>query len=352
MKKIVLIGLVLFAAGMTAFAGNPERAGQAGATQLLVNTWGRSSGFNGINISNCYGIESVINNPAGLALTRRSELVFANSQYLVPSDVQVNNFGFSQAMKKAGVIGIYLTAFDLGDFIHTTEDNPEGELGYFRASFMNLGLSYAKKFTDHISVGATIKVVHESINNAGANGVAFDAGVQYRTTIGKDSLHDDRLKIGIALRNVGSAMRYGGDGLSFRANRDPNFTSLSSRPTAQFEMPSVLAMGVSYDFYFGEAHRLTPVAAFVSNSFTRDNIGIGIEYGFKQYLQLRYSFLYEKNIMNENRTTAWTGHALGATVAIPVKVGKDRFSSFGLDYSYRSTNPFQGTHCMGVRIDL
>ncbi len=351
MKKIVIACLVLFAMGTQAFAGNPERAGQAGATQLLVNSWGRSSGFNGLNFGSTSGIESVITNPAGLAMTRRTELVFAHTRYLVGTDININSFGFSQALKRAGVLGIYFTSFDMGKFIRTTEDNPEG-LGTFSPSFMNLGFSYGKKFTEHISVGATIKLVHESIYDVGANGVAFDAGVQYRTNLGKDSLHNDKLKIGICLRNIGSTMRYGGDGLSFRANRDPNFTSISSRPTAEFEMPSVLAMGLSYDFYLGESHRITPLGAFVSNSFTRDNLGVGIEYGFKKYLMLRYSFLYEKNLLNDKRTTAWTGHGVGATVEIPFKTGKDRFSSFGLDYSYRSTKPFAGTHVLGVRIDL
>ena len=351
MKKLLIACLVILSANAQAFAGNPERAGQAGATQLLVNSWGRSSGFNGLNISNTSGIESVITNPAGLAQTKRTELVFAHTRYLVGSDIGINSFGLSQALKRAGVLGVYLTSFDLGKFIRTTEDNPEG-LGYFSPTFMNLGFSYAKKFTDHISVGVTLKMVHESITDVAANGVGFDAGVQYRTNLGKDSLHTDKLKIGICLRNIGSTMRYAGDGLSFRANRDPNFTSLSSRPTATFEMPSVLAMGLSYDFYIGESHRITPVGAFVSNSFTRDNLGVGIEYGFKKYLMLRYSFLYEKNLFNENRTTAWTGHALGVTVEIPFKTGKDRFSSFGLDYSYRSTNPFNGAHLLGVRIAL
>lgn len=352
MKKHLIFGLVLFVAIAQAFAGNPQRAGQAGATQLLVNTWGRSSGWNGINIGSTSGIESVITNPAGLSMTRRTELVFAHTRYLVGTDISINSFGISQALKRAGVIGLYLTSFDLGKFIRTTEDNPEGNLGTFSPTFMNLGVTYGKKFTEHIAVGATIKLVHESINNVGANGIAFDAGVQYRTNLGKDSLHTDKLKIGIALRNIGSTMRYAGDGLSFRANRNPNFTSLSSRPTAQFEIPSVLAMGLSYDFYFGGDHRFTLAGAFVSNSFTRDNLGIGFEYGFKKFLMLRYSFLYEKNLFNDQRTTAWTGHGVGATVEIPFKTGKDRFSSFGLDYSYRSTNPFAGTHVIGVRIDL
>ncbi|HHG83145.1 MAG TPA: PorV/PorQ family protein [Bacteroidetes bacterium] len=353
MKRFLVFSFVVLTAFTQLFGGNPERAGQAGATQLLINTWGRSSGFNGINIGSTYGIESIMNNPAGLATTKRTELVFGHTRYLVGTDININSFGFSQSMKKAGVIGIYVSAFDLGDFIRTTEDNPEGELGNFSPTFMNLGISFAKQFTDHIYVGATIKVVHESIFDAGANGVAFDAGVQYRTNLGEDSVHTDRLKLGISLRNIGSTMQYGGDGLTFRTNRADDFTSLSARPTESFEMPSVLSMGLSYDFFLGAQHRLTPLFAFIANSFSHDQLGVGMEYGFSKYLMLRYSFLYEKDILDDDkRMTAWTGHGMGLTVEIPFKSGEGRTSTFGLDYSYRSTNPFSGTHVIGARIDL
>ncbi|MBK5284896.1 MAG: DUF3308 domain-containing protein, partial [Bacteroidia bacterium] len=33
----------------TVLAGNNDRAGQAGATELLINPWARSSGFGGAN---------------------------------------------------------------------------------------------------------------------------------------------------------------------------------------------------------------------------------------------------------------------------------------------------------------
>ena len=337
-----------------ALAGNPERAGQAGGTQLLINSWGRSSGYNGINIANTGGIESVIVNPAGIATTRRTELVFANTQYLVGTDIQVNSFGLSQSLKKAGVVGVYVTAFDLGEFIITTEDNPDGDLGTFSPTFLNIGMSYAKQFTDNIYVGATIKAVHESIADVGSTGIAFDAGVQYRTSFGKDDEHDDKLKLGISLRNIGSTMRYGGDGLTFRANRSEDFTSLAARPSADFELPSVLALGVSYDIYFADDLRFTPTGSFTSNAFSYDQIGVGFEAAYKQYFMLRYGYQYEQNINAPVlRTTAWTGHAFGATVEVPFKAGKDRgTSSFGLDYSYRTTDPFGGTHVLGVRIDL
>lgn len=353
MKKLLIFGFAVLTLMTQVMAGNPERAGQAGATQLLVNSWGRSSGLNGINIGGTYGIESVMNNPAGLATTRRTELVFSHTRYL--ANTTINSFGVSQALKKSGVFGLYFTSFDLGEFILTTEDNPDGDLGTFSPTMMNLGLCYGRKFTDHIYVGATIKIVHESIFDVGTTGVAFDAGVQYRTSFGSDSLHKDKLKLGISLRNIGSTMRYGGDGLSFRANRQDDFTSLSSRPTADFEMPSVLSMGLSYDIYFGGAgdQRFTPMGSFISNAFSQDQIGIGFEYGFKEYFQLRYSYLYEDGIMDsQTRVTAWTGHAFGFTVEVPFKSGKNQNSSFGLDYSYRTTDPFAGAHSIGVRIDL
>ncbi len=351
MKKLLIFGFLFLTVASLAFAGNPERTGQAGATQLLINSWGRSSGLNGINIGGAYGIESVINNPAGLATTRRTELVFSHTRYLVGTDININSFGVSQALKNSGVIGIYVTAFDLGSFPITTEDNPDGTLGDFSPTFLNLGLSYGRKFTDHIYVGATLKLVQESIFDVGATGVAFDAGVQYRTSFNDDE-HADRLKLGVSLRNIGSTMRYGGDGLTFRSNRNENFTSLSSRPTAEFEMPSVLSLGVSYDFYFGD-NRFTPMGAFISNAFALDNIGIGAEVEIQKYIQLRYSFLYERGIFDPlERLSAWTGHAVGMSVQVPFKSGKDKKSDFALDYSYRTTDPFSGTHSIGVRIDL
>lgn len=43
------IGLALIAG--SAMAGNPDRVGSAGATQLLVNPWARSNGWSLANTS-------------------------------------------------------------------------------------------------------------------------------------------------------------------------------------------------------------------------------------------------------------------------------------------------------------
>jgi hypothetical protein len=60
------------------FAGNEDRAGQAGATELLINPWTRSSGWGGINIANVRGLESQFNNVAGLAFTTKTDIATAS----------------------------------------------------------------------------------------------------------------------------------------------------------------------------------------------------------------------------------------------------------------------------------
>jgi hypothetical protein len=48
------------------------------------------------------------------------------------------------------------------------------------------------------------------------------------------------------------------------------------------------------------------------------------------------------------RTTALRGPSAGFTIEIPMGGGK----TFGVDYSYRHTDPFQGSHSLGARINL
>jgi hypothetical protein len=64
----------------------------------------------------------------------------------------------------------------------------------------------------------------------------------------------------------------------------------------------------------------------------------------------RGGYYAEKGILKEStRQTVFTGPAAGVTFEIPVNEKK---STVGLDYSYRMTNPFGGTHTFGLRLNL
>lgn len=353
--NLALTGSLVFA-GSTAEAGNPERAGQAGATQLLINPYARSAGWANSNTSRCRGLESQYNNVAGLAFTKKTELMFMRSAWLLGTGININAFGFSQKVGETGAIGLGITSINAGKIERTTEDQPEGGLGTFTPRFTNIALSYAKGFSDNIFGGITLRVISEGIDNVKAQGVSIDAGIQYHT--GKY----DQVHLGVGLKNVGPKMQYKGDGLSVQSTVNNaygnSYLITQNNRSAAFDLPALLNIGASYDFYLLKdstgrlkTHRITLAGNFTSNSFTKDNFLAGVEYGWKDILMVRAGMAMEKGIFQGegNRTTAFTGPSCGATVEIPFGEKK---STFGLDYSYRFTNPFGGVHSFGARINL
>jgi hypothetical protein len=337
--------IMFFALPLVAFAGNPDRAGAAGATQLLINPWAQSSGLANSNMASITGVESTFLNIAGMAFVEKTEIAFTNTQYLVGTGIQINSFGLAQKMGNGGVLGLSVMAMSFGDIAVTTVDLPEGGIGNFRPTMSNIALSYAKSFSSRIYAGITARVVSESIANVGAQGIAFDAGIRYVTG------DNDRLKFGIALRNVGAPMRFSGDGLTATATPDNGAFSLTvSQRSERYEMPSMLNIGVSYDIIALEDLRLTGNGQFISNSFTRDQFGVGVEFAWTERVILRGGYLWEEGITDDAmRMTAITGPGAGLTLQIPTGANQ---TMLGIDYAYRTTNPFGGIHSIGVHINM
>lgn len=326
-------------------AGNKDRSGQAGASELLINPWARSSGWGGVNIANSFGLESLYTNVAGLAFTQKTELIFCNTQWLKGSEIGINNFGFAQKLGESSVLGVSVMTMSFGDLPITTTELPEGGIGTFSPSFMNINVAYAKAFSNSIYGGFNLKIISESISDVGAQGVAIDAGIQYITGE-KENIH-----FGISLKNVGPTMKFKGDGLAIRSflpGQESQFTV--EQRSADFELPSQLNIGGSYKFIFNETHSFTLAGAFVSNAFNNDQYIIGGEYALKNYLMLRGGYTYENGITTNERTTVFTGPSAGLTVQVPLN--KEKGSNFGIDYSYRATNPFKGSHAFSVRLSF
>jgi hypothetical protein len=342
----ILLGVFTLAGSVNTYAGNPDRTGSAGADQLLINPWARASGLANSSMASVKGIESTFLNVAGLAFVRKTEINFTNTNYLVGSDISLNSLGFAQRLGESSVLGISVMYMSFGDIAITTEDLPEGGIGTFSPNFANIGISYAKEFSNSIYGGVTIRVISEAISNVRSQGVSFDAGIRYVTG------ERDNLRFGIALRNVGPPMRYGGDGLTVTGSIPGTLFSnltLESR-SEKFELPSMVNIGAAYDFLLGEKHELTANLMFTSNSFTRDQFSVGAEYTFNERFVLRGGYQWEDGITNdEERINVFTGPAAGVSVQIPTGANN---TIIGLDYSYRATSPFDGVHSIGAHIDL
>jgi hypothetical protein len=353
---------VLFSTAL--FAGNEDRAGQAGASHLLINPWARSSSWGGANSANQRGLEGQFMNVAGLAFTSKTEILFANTQWLAGSGISINAFGLAQRLgKSAGVLGLTITSMSFGDIPITTTQNPEGTGAFYSPRFLNIGVSYAKSFSDKIHGGITLRVINESIANVSASGICLDAGVQYQTSIGKGELKKDNFVFGIALKNIGPKLRYNGDGLSSGAILPTGAELTVDQRSSDFEMPALLNIGVMYRGRFTKDHVVSTAFNFTTNSFTRDQFILGLEYSWKDIIMLRGGYTFEKGIfssdrsaLNTNLYTAFTGPSAGASVDIPLGKNKNDNEKpkvkFGLDYAFRATYAFQGVHTIGGRITL
>ncbi len=337
----------MFIPSASLFAGNPDRAGQAGATELLINPWARSSGWGNANTGSVRGLEAIYGNVAGTAFTKKTDVIFAHTQWQKGSDVNINSFGLTQKLGESSVLGLAIMAVDFGNVNVTTVDNPDGGLGTFSPKFMNINFCYSKIFSRSIYGGVNIKIIDESISNVSASGFAVDAGIQYVTGTNEDK---DNVKFGIALKNVGTPMTFGGDGLSTRVTTTGGYELTVEQRTANFEIPSLINIGMTYDIHPAKDHRISVAGNFTSNSFTLDQYSLGVEYGYKSLFMLRGGFTYEENIFDDVlRTNASSGPSAGFTLQIPLgKSGK----SFDLDYSYRATKPWDGSHSFGARFSL
>lgn len=369
MKKQAVIG-ALVVIGIIFFnfikAGNEQRAGQAGASELLINPWARSTGWGGANTGGVRGLEALSLNVAGTAFTKKTELIFSHTNWLSGTGININAFGLSQKVGESGVLSLSFMNIDFGEIDITTEDLPEGGIGTFHPSYTILSIAYAKEFSNSIYGGMNFKIVNEKIANLGATGVCVDAGIQYLTGLGVNKLGKkirDNLHLGISLKNWGPAMRYGGDGLSFRGNVPPNdvvMTVLSR--SAEFELPALITIGAMIDFHLGTKvdtvasklssdHRLSFATNFTSNSFIKDQFHVGLELAYREMIMLRGGYVYEKGIFKyDTRTTVFTGPTAGISIQVPMN--KEKGSTFAIDYSYRATNPFNGVHSIGAKITL
>jgi hypothetical protein len=258
-NKILFLAFSLLSLG-NVYAGNDTKRGQGGAAELLINPWARSAGLAGANSGTIRGIESMGLNVAGLAAVRRTEFNFCSALYLVGSDVRINSLGFGTKVGE-GVMGLTLSAFNLGDFLQTTNENPDGTGIVFSPQIFNFGASYAKNFSKRISAGLLVRGASQSAYSASVFGLAFDAGIQYQSGKRKE------FKFGVSLLNLGPKINFGGDAFSTRATvQGTGYSQSAGLLTAAFEQSSMLNLGVGYDFYVESdvmKLKLTPCFNFI-----------------------------------------------------------------------------------------
>lgn len=343
-------------ASITVQAGNPDRAGGAGSTQLLFNPYGRSFGLGGVNTAYVRGAEAAYLNIAGLAYTEKTEVTFSSQNFLAGTGVFVNNIGLAQKLgENGGVLGIHLMSFDFGDIRTVTYENTDQNLPSYKIQMMNIGFSYAKQFSNSISGGLCARLISEGVADAKANGVCFDAGVQYQTTLHKNKkIKKEDFRFGISTRNLGPSMSYFGNGMTFRATIQSTGADRRAMMQADpYNMPALVNIGAAYDLRLDQNpdtyfNKLTLSANFNYNAFQSNVLGLGAEYSYKEQFMLRGAYCYvPDNFSADAYRQPVYGLYAGTTLQLPIsKTG----TNLAIDYGYAPTHFFNGIHTVGIRL--
>jgi len=215
MKSIQLILSILIGCGLL-YAGDTSRKGTTGADQLLIPVGAKTVATAGAFMASTTGTEAIYINPAGLSGSESSEALFSYTDYI--AGMKLAYFSAAYYMGDLGSVGLSFKNLNFGDIPITTAANPDGLGATYSPSFFVLGLTYSKAVTDRVRAGVNMKYINESIMATGANGLAFDFGVQYKFL--------GNLWLGVALKNIGSDMRYTGTDLQ-QKTQVPNATPTS-----------------------------------------------------------------------------------------------------------------------------
>jgi len=291
---VALLGIAGIAG--SADAGGLDRIGTAGAQELRIPVGAASIAIGGSAVALGNGIGNIYYNPASLAAVDNAEAIVSYSTYL--ADSKVNYGAVSTKVGSAGNIALSIKVLNIGDIIVTTEDAPDGTGEVLNPTFSVFGFSYGRRMTDRVLLGFTANYVSEKIAATTASGLAADLGVQYDTGW-------RGLRFGFAMKNIGPNMHFSGP------NFEQRITLPGDDPSAQphvvrleptdFELPSYLQIGVSYEVGIAEKQHATVYGTFQGNNFSTDEYRLGAEYMVGEHIALRGGYVGQAALKQADR---------------------------------------------------
>ncbi len=213
MNRILKSLVLLLMAGLLTLPALAQRkAGRSGAAFLEIGVGAREVALGSAASSMSQDANNIFWNPAGTALAgdRAFSAAFSFTNWIAGLDYGALAFGYS--MQNAGTVTLGVQFGGVSDIQANRQngyadpilqdlvtDTETGETYSFQD--IALSLSYARYVIDRLSLGATFKVINESIDGVNANAVAFDFGSVY-------SVGFSGWQIAARLSNLGTDMTF------------------------------------------------------------------------------------------------------------------------------------------------
>jgi hypothetical protein len=331
----------------TGLTANPRanitQVGTRGANFLRIGPTARTRALADAGAALTGGAASLYYNPSMAALVDHFDVVASVTDMYRTLDLGMRHSFVAVAVPVgAGAIGAHALMFTSGNIEPTREETPQGFdplLGDFMEwASIAVGASYARRITDRLAFGGTVKLIREGIDFAKAEWTAVDLGTVFETGV-------YGVRLGMSILHIGGESRFEGaaiHGSVARQHRVDDFKILGSSleyrlNTETMQLPTTFRLGVEAPLLGTETAALggpigihaVHLLAEVTDGFdSAPETRWGVEYSFRDAFFLRGGkhFIAEDRRPNGN---GLDGFSAGAGLKLPL-VGR----MVHLDYAY------------------
>lgn len=253
-----------------------NKGGRTSFQFLKIGMGARQSAIGEASIAAVEDVNAVFWNPAGLRGVASMEASFSYVQWLADMKYAAGAVGYN--WDGIGVFALSIASLDYGSIpeaLVTGAGNDTRTGNDVSGSDFMAGLSYSRPMTDRLSLGVTVKYLHESLWEYSANTLAFDVGTAF-------DLGYNGIKLAMAAQNFGGAVKY---------------LDVSDRE-AGYDLPLMFRIGLSAAVLGGNdafltsspMHRLIVSAEAINTNDFSERLHLGGEYWFSDFLALRAGY--------------------------------------------------------------
>lgn len=290
-------------------ASASQTSGTTSFSFLNLPVGARATGMGQAFTSVPNDVQALPYNPASLASLLASQMSFQHLSYVedtVQEAVMYGKAGRDEGMSW-GLSVNYLRVDNITRTVATDLPTGEGyrETGALSTYDMAMGLSAAGPVSDDIKVGATVKLLRESLADASSNAGAIDVGVLYRL------MDEHSWNVGGSLSNFGFASKFA---------------------DAAVKLPYTFRGGIS-----GQPFSQWLLAAdYVKRIDTEGELDIGAEVTPKKFFSIRLGYRY-----------ALTRNDYGGFADFSAGIGL-RHKTISLDYAFIPLGDLGTTHRISI----
>ena len=282
---LALLALVIAHGPARAQGGlGSQREGTSSATFLRIGIGARAQGMGGTFVAVADDPSAIFWNPAGLASLQSKEVQASHVDW--PAQVNFDHLTVVLPSRRlGGSIGLQFGVLAT-HLQETTDLQPFGTGNEFTYSDVVTGVSFARRWTDKLLVGAGAKYVREDLGSQVGgpvtNAVLFDAGSIFYLGLGS-------IRIAAALTNFGPEMRPHGQYVSPYSGETRSYDG--------FDPPMTFRFGAAFEPVETATQRVTTSIEMGQPADNQLQMNAGVEWSYHRMFALRTGYDANADLM-------------------------------------------------------